>query len=125
MPRPRKSLAQARVSGAYAKNPGRYKRRNEPRVGEPIGDPPDWMTPAQKVAWRQYAAALPWLNYSHRCMLEITSYLAARMAAGELGVSGMNLLRQCLGQLGATPADASKVQQFDDEDDPISQEYFT
>ncbi len=31
------------------------------------------------------------------------------MAGQEVGVQAMNLLRQMLGQMGATPADASKV----------------
>jgi len=31
------------------------------------------------------------------------------MAGQEVGVQAMNLLRQMLGQMGATPSDASKV----------------
>jgi hypothetical protein len=49
-----------------------------------------------------------------------------RLIAGEdVGVKALGLLRQCLGQLGATPADASKVQMppADDVYDPASK-YF-
>jgi len=41
--------------------------------------------------------------------MAITALLAGRMRLGTLPDSGLNLLRLCLGQLGATPADFSKV----------------
>jgi hypothetical protein len=42
------------------------------------------------------------------------------LSSGEVvGIQSMNLLKQCLGQLGATPADASKITipEEDDQDD--------
>lgn len=39
------------------------------------------------------------------------------MTGNEVGVQALNLLRQCLGQMGATPADASKITVADDEED--------
>lgn len=36
------------------------------------------------------------------------------MANQDVGVQAMNLLRQCLGSMGATPSDASKVTLPDD-----------
>jgi hypothetical protein len=43
------------------------------------------------------------------------------MTGQEVGVQALNLLRQCLGQMGATPADATKVtlpnNDEEDEDD--------
>jgi hypothetical protein len=97
------------ASGAYAKNPARFRGRNEPNVDDPIGDAPDWLGADAKAAWHQYAATLPWLNQSHRAIVEIASVLKGRLAAGTLGVPGMQLLRVTLGQLGATPADVHKV----------------
>jgi hypothetical protein len=41
------------------------------------------------------------------------------MANQDVGVQAMNLLRQCLGQMGATPSDASKITVPEgDEEDP-------
>jgi hypothetical protein len=46
----------------------------------------------------------------HRALVGIASEMRVSQIAGEeVGVKAFSLLRQCLGQLGATPADASKV----------------
>jgi hypothetical protein len=103
MPRPRKSLAAARLSGAYDRHPERYRGRNEPIVTDPLGQPPAWLSPAAQAAWRDLDREIPWLNRSHRGIMEIASLLQAKLAAGELGVPGMQLLRQCLNMLCATP----------------------
>ena len=109
MPRPRQSLAQARLTGAAAKNPQRYRTRREPLVTEPLGDPPEWLTAPQRRVWRELDRRLPWLNMSHRGITGIAAILQAKMADGTLGLPGMQLLRQVLGQMGATPAMAGKV----------------
>lgn len=86
------------------------------------------MDEGQKAAWQTIAVEIPWLNYSHRALVEIASVVRARLASGkEVGVQAMNLLRQCLGQMGATPSDASKVgvkPDDKDEEDP-SDKYFS
>lgn len=79
-----------------------------------LGGPPEWMvdTNSRKpaTAWHTLAAEIPWLNRSHRALMEIAAYLRGRLMGGEdVGVQALNLLRQCLGQMGATPADASKA----------------
>ena len=117
MPNPRKPLAAAIASGAYAKNPQRYRGRSEPLVSDPLGAPPSWLDEHAAAAWTDFDLRLPWLNRSHRCVVEIASILQGRMARGELGVPGMNLLRIALGQLGATPADSAKVRWEEPEDD--------
>lgn len=78
------------------------------------------MGAAQAAVWEQFAHELPWLNGSHRALLEIAAVTRARLIAGEdVGVQALNLLRQCLGQMGATPADATKVTMPDgDNQDP-------
>lgn len=107
---PRKSLAAARITGAMAKNPQRYRRRIEPNVATPLGPAPGWMTALQAEAWDALEARLPWLNQSHRGLVEIAATLQAVLAQGALGVPGMQLLRLCLGQLCATPVTAGKVE---------------
>ncbi|QND51529.1 hypothetical protein HB779_06150 [Phyllobacterium sp. 628] len=119
---PRKPLALAHLSGAVAKNPQRYRNRTEVRVGEPLGPPPAWLKPEAKEAWRELDELLPWLDRSHRCIVGLASYLQAKVRDGTLGVPGMQLLRQVLGSLGATPVSASKINwtpQIDDPDDDL------
>jgi len=103
-----------------------YRNRAEPQVKAPLDDPPKWMNAKQKVAWNVFRREIPWLNKSHRSLVEIASFLRASVMAGdEMSVNSLNLLRQCLGQMGATPADASKVTLPDSEEsnDP-SDKYF-
>lgn len=122
MPRPRKSLEQARLDGSINKDPGRYKSRREPLVAEPLGEPPAWIknTPGCKAksAWRLFQK-LPWLNRSHRCFVGIASTLQGQIMAGyDVGIQRQNLLRQMLGQMGATPSDFSKISFTEPETDP-------
>ena len=108
MARQRTPPAKARVEGRHLINAGRYKR-NEP-TADAIGDPPKWLTEPQAVAWREFAGEIPWLNRSHRCIVEMASVLRARLeSSAEMGTKSLNLLRLCLSSMGATPADASKV----------------
>lgn len=123
MARPRTPKAKAEVTGRTKRDPKRFEERAEPRVSQLLGDPPEWFTEIQVKAWDQFKKELFWLDYSHRALLEIASAIRARLmlpsADGqEVGVQALNLLRQCLGQMGATPADASKVKLPDGEGGP-------
>lgn len=83
------------------------------------------MDSAAATAWRELADELPWLNSSHRGILEITSILRAQMARQRLCTSALNLLRLCLGQLGASPAAARFASSpCDNPEDPTDQ-YFS
>ena len=105
-------------------NPGRFKDRVDPSA-DPLGDPPDWMDADQRRAWQTFGAEIPWLNASHRGLLEIASLIRARLMQGEMpGVQALNLLRQCYGQMGATPADASKVNAGKSEDEDPDEQFF-
>ncbi|OCJ06093.1 hypothetical protein A6U85_03765 [Agrobacterium sp. 13-626] len=119
---PRKSRAQAEVDGTAATRPGRYRARNEPSITSPIGDPPDYIkdTPESKArsAWYEYAVELPWLRASNRSILVVASLLKGEILAGHMPTAQkLNLLRQTLGSLGATPADASKITVPDEDND--------
>lgn len=114
MARPRTPKAKAAVTGQAAVRRKKFEGRNEPTVEVPLGDPPDWLTDSDKsqarVAWNTIRTDIPWLNSSHRILVATASNILGRMIAGQdVGVQAMNLLRQCLGQMGATPADASKA----------------
>ncbi|MGO4666580.1 hypothetical protein [Bosea sp. 2RAB26] len=114
MPRPRTPKAVAAVTGRDKINPARFYGRNEPEIAEKLGDPPEWLldtaTTKPREAWEQLRSSIPWLNQSHRGITAIAATVMGRMISGqEVGTQSMNLLRQCLGQMGATPADASRV----------------
>jgi hypothetical protein len=126
MPRPRTPTSKARATGQNIKHPERFSKRSEPRKIGPLGSPPTWMNAGQVAAWKQFQAELGWLNHSHRALVEIACAVRARINAGEdVGVHALNLLRQCLGQMGATPADSSKISAPDEEgeEDPADK-YF-
>ena len=107
MPRPRVPKAKLKATGQdVGTNAANYKDRKEPVVKDPLGNPPKWMKKASQLeAWQTFADELPWLNQSHRSLLEIASEIRGRLIAGEeVGVQALNLLRQCLGSMGATPS---------------------
>lgn len=118
MARPRIPRAKAAIEARDKKDPQRFKNRKEPSAPGELGDPPEWMGGEQRLAWRTFQREIPWLNASHRGVVEIAVTIRARLMAGEeCGVQALNLLRQCLGQMGATPSDASKVTLPDDDEE--------
>jgi phage terminase small subunit len=121
MPRPRVPVATAKVTGAAEKNPQRHRGRRQPAGIAAIGVPPSWFDQYQKRAWAGFKRELPWLKESHRALLELASMLRGQilLSRGPINLQAMQELRRILGQLGATPADESKVQWGDgDEEDP-------
>ncbi|SEQ38077.1 hypothetical protein SAMN05428969_2838 [Devosia sp. YR412] len=128
MPRPRTPIAKARATGAILNHPARYKGgSNTAGTAEPLGPPPNWLTPDQGAAWDDLASTLPWLNRSHSGIVGITANLMAQLQSGAASVTAMNLLRLCLGQLGATPADAQRVEMpsVEEEGDSLADKYFS
>lgn len=110
MARPRTPKTKAAVTGADKKNKGRFEARAEPAASGDVGDPYEWLSEHAQKAWLEIASEVPWLNSSHRGHLAIAANIRGRMMKGDdVGVQAMNLLRQCYGQMGATPADASKA----------------
>ncbi|MAZ17898.1 MAG: hypothetical protein CL535_16405 [Ahrensia sp.] len=130
MPRPRTPKAKAAVTGQAAVRRKKFEGRNEPTVEDGLGDPPEWIQDTEnnkaREAWQTLRTEIPWLNSSHRTLVATASNILGRMIAGqECGVQAMNLLRQCLGQMGATPADASKAGvKPDGEDGDEGDEFF-
>jgi hypothetical protein len=128
MAKPRTPKAKLKATGqdlgTHAKN---YKDRKEIPARGPLGDPPKWMKKASQLeAWETFRTEIYWLNHSHRGLVEIASEIRGRLIAGEdVGVQALNLLRQCLGQMGASPSDSSKVSLPDGEaDKDPSDNYF-
>jgi hypothetical protein len=127
MPRARTPLAKAKATGQTLNHATRYKNRKEPKSNGPLGPPPKWMkNPSQREAWQTFADELPWLNSFHRTLVAIASGLRGKLIANEeVSVNGLNLLRLCLSQMGATPTDSSKITLPEEEDDEDpSSKYF-
>lgn len=126
MAKPRIPRAKAKASGADIAHKARFADRVEPAVSAGIGEPFEWLNDNAKQAWREIVEEVPWLNHSHRGFLAIAANIRGRMINGDdVGVQAMNLLRQCYGQMGATPADASKAGTMpgDDEEDPAEKHF--
>lgn len=117
MARNRTPAARALVEGRHLQHPERHKSRQVLSL-PPLGAPPNWLKPPQVVAWDSLTAELPWLDRSHRALVEIATVVMARLRSGEeVGVNSLNLLRLCLSQMGATPVDAGKVSMPVNDDD--------
>jgi hypothetical protein len=128
MARPRTPLAKALATGRVLHDPKRFAGRNEPVSNGPLGNAPKWMVKKHQLeAWQTFADELPWLNKSHRTLVGIASDIRGRLIAGEeVSVQFLNLLRLCLGQMGATPADTGKItlpEDSNESEDP-STKYF-
>jgi len=117
----------ADVTGYSDKHPERFRQKSAiPATSRPLGEPYDWLKPEAQEAWMDLRDNLPWLNRSHRAIVGLTAYLAGRLRLGALPDSGANLLRLCLGSLGATPTDFAKVGWAppDEEEDDLGGEFF-
>lgn len=118
MARPRTPKAKAALEARDKINAGRFKNRKEPTSPDELGNPPEWMGGEQRSVWKVFQREIPWLNGSHRGLVEIATIIRARLTAGEeVGIQALNLLRQCLGSMGATPSDSSKVSLPDDDEE--------
>ena len=111
MPKPRTPVAKAAATGAAVKNPQRHKDRSEPKGVVKLGAPSAWLDEWGARAFELFKAELPWLQESDRVIVELASSLRGRLMdpAGVIGLQAAQELRRCLAQLGATPADRSKV----------------
>ena len=120
MANPRTPKAKAAVTGVADKKRKKFESRKEPASSGPLGDPPYWLvdtdTNKQRSAWLLFKKEIPWLTEHDRMLVQMAANTQGRFMAGqEVGVQAMNLLRQILGQMGATPADRSKVALPDDD----------
>ena len=122
MARPRTPKAKAAVTGRDQHDGKRFKSRKEPQGIPPLGKPPKWIKDVDcnkaLTAWNEFAKDYPWLNDSHRTHLVIACNIYGRVIADQdVGVQALNLLRQCVGQMGGNPSDATKVTLPNDDED--------
>ena len=128
MPRQKLTIEQAKLTGAFRRNPGRYKPKVI-KAGSPVGGPPDHLTQGAKTAWKEIVeASTPGvLQAADRILIEITACLMDefRSNPNEFKTGKHSNLIGCFTKLGLTPADRQRVQVADtiDPDDP-AEEFF-
>lgn len=125
MARPRLPAAKAEVIGAHLKDAGRFADRKAPKRTRPIGEPYKMMSEAEQSAWHEFAHELPWLNSSHRALLQLACRLRARLNNDpDMGVNAMQAYSAILSKLAATPVDETKVNHGEGEDEDPADRYF-
>lgn len=125
MANPRLPASKAAVSGAAIKNPQRHKGRKTPAGVRAVGEPYAAMTDDQKQAWRDFRDELPWLNGSHRALLQLACVLRARLNTDpDMGVNALSAYSSVLSKLAATPVDETKVGSSDAEDEDPEDRFF-
>ncbi|KZY05260.1 MULTISPECIES: hypothetical protein [unclassified Sulfitobacter] len=116
MSRPRLPQQVAKVTGAVAKNAGRFEGRSNPKV-KSLGPAPKRFTKEQKAIWDEFNADYPWLGRSDRGIVEVATRLTdlMRTHGAETPVAVYAQMRMTLGQMGGTPVDRSKVNAPEDD----------
>lgn len=124
MARNRTPLDKAEVSGRTQHDPGRYKDRTKITGSRPLGEPYVRMTDAEKEAWADLKANIPWLKASHRQIVRLACVHLAKLDEGTLSVTGIRSLTGILAKLGATPVDECRIFHQQSEEDP-DEEFFS
>ena len=125
MPKPRLPAAKAEVSGAILKDAGRFKDRKAPKGTRPLGKPYKAMSEAEQNAWHEFAAELPWLNSSHRALLQLACRLRARLNDDpDMGVNAMQAYSAILSKLAATPVDETRISPATEKDNDPTDKFF-
>lgn len=124
MPRPRLPEAVATATGAALKDPQRHRNRSAPKRTRPLGEPYKRMSDHQCEAWEEFRSEIPWLNSSHRSILEVACVVKARLIAGEdVGVSALQMYQSILSKLAATPVDETRISYGEDDDADPAEAY--
>ena len=119
MPRPKMSLAEARLRGADRKNPSRFRGRHDQPKGDPIGEAPEGLNAAQRTAWNEFVEAWPWVAKSDRAALELLCIVAARVRHPneETRTSLLSTYRQLVAAFGGSPTSRNRIDWRGEEDD--------
>jgi len=121
MPRKRTPIAVAEITGQTLEHPSRFADRVEP-TAQALGGPPDSLSEAERIAWLELAGDMPWLVKSDRHLVELASRLMVRTTQPDCPLGVFTQMRLCLGSMGATPTDRTRVEwNMDDDIDPASE----
>lgn len=117
MGRPRMPLEKAELLGSTIANPGRFRRRSNPKVRS-LGPAPKRFTPDQRKIWDEINADVPWVGRSDRQLVALACHLQSMINdGGDVPIAVYAQLRLVLSSLAMTPVDRSKVATPDDEND--------
>ena len=120
MARPRQPTALHEAKGTYRAHPER-RRPAEPQSAGPLGAAPERLDEAQRAAWDEIVAtAHPGvLGRADRLAVELAARLLAELwRSAEVKPGLAARLEACLGRLGMTPADRSRVSAAEPEKGP-------
>ncbi len=118
MARPRKSIDQLKLNGAFRKDPQRLMARlGAPQASGELGEPPEYLKPLEKQIWFELRGQIPEgvAGASDRHAIEMMCrYLAMVRKYGITGKKGLprgeqSLLLQYLGKYGLTAADRQRL----------------
>jgi phage terminase small subunit len=112
MGRPHIPTAILDAKGSFIHNP-QLKRPNEPKTTKPLGPAPKWLSPEEKIVWKDLAKqALPGvLMFSDRNMFELLVHMTAKFRAREhMTTSDLALMLHISSHFAMTPSDRAKVQ---------------
>ena len=115
MARPRTATNILQLRGAGKKHPERMREREgEMEAIGSIGEPPDWLTEPEKVAWADIVGMVPdgclgKSDAAHVAMVSKLYAFAQVTPVADIPMTLMGRLMAGLGLMGMTPADRSKV----------------
>jgi len=114
--RPRLPQEVAKITGAIAKNAGRFAGRSSPKV-KSLGAAPTRFTADQVAIWDDFNADFPWLGRSDRAHVGLAVLLQSQIDdAGANATPGMfGQMRLLLSGMGGNPVDRTKVGKVEDE----------
>jgi len=109
MSRPRLPQDVAKVTGAAAKNAGRFDGRTAPKV-KSLGPAPNRFTQDQREIWDEFNEDFPWLGRSDRRVVGLAVMLQDMIDVGkDVPIAVYAQMRLLLSSMGGTPVDRSKV----------------
>ena len=124
MARPRTPMAVAKLTGAAAKDPQRFRNRSEPNASGPLGSPPAFMSAKEKKAWKSFASEWSWLTADDRAAMVALCQMRALIedSKAEKTAALYAAYRLAINDFGGTPTTRSKVHKpkDDSEDDPFA-----
>lgn len=110
MPKPRTPTSVMEANGAFDHDPQR--RRVDPDTHGPLSvQAPERLSPAERVIWEELVLLAPKrvLADCDTYIVELTVRLVSKLRDGTINGAQSGQLLACLGRMGMTPADRSKV----------------
>jgi hypothetical protein len=122
--RPRLPNDVAKITGAVAKNAGRFKDRFDQKEVKSLGPAPPSFDEEQRAIWDAFNADFPWLGRADRSLVKMAVMMDQMVDSGEAPVSVFAQYRLLLSSMGGTPVDRSKVSAPEEKDEDPADQFF-